>query len=105
MKGKVISKMEIFYWVDGLEFVSLLKKHGYCWKSGNELIGSGKCIYEKIMEEGYSYVPVIDHENKTVGLYPLEIYAPNSPTRDDEKFKKIADRCMTKESLIYILSA
>lgn len=85
--------MEKFYWVDGDGFIKLLAANGYVWSIGESPVGSGENINEKFIVPGYSYVPVIDYDAKTLKLYPLEIYAPNSPTADREKFKAITDKC------------
>lgn len=89
--------MEKLYWINGIGYINLLKKHGYVWLSGTEM-GTGSGI-EKFLEEGYSDVISVNYSNKTVGIVPLEIYASDSPTANAEKFRKIADLCGNLEDL------
>lgn len=84
--------MERLYWINGIGFVALLKKHGFTWQGG-EKVGSGKSIIEQIMDDAYAYVIAVNHAKKTLGIYPLEIYAPDSPTANAEKYKRIVDLC------------
>lgn len=84
--------MEKLYWMNGIKFVGLLKKHGYAWQGGGK-VGSGTSIMEQIIKDAYAYVIAVNHVKKTLGIYPLEIYAPGSPTADAEKYKKVVDRC------------
>lgn len=84
--------MEKLYWINGIKFIELLKKHGYTWQSG-EKVGSGTSIVEKIIKDAYAHVIAVNHVKKTLGIYPLEIYAPGSPTENAEKYQKVVDRC------------
>lgn len=90
--------MERFYWINGIGFVGLLKKYGYTWQSG-ENVGNGKSIIERIIEDAYAHVIVVNHVKKTLGIYPLEIYAPGSPTADAEKYNRVVDMCGSLDDL------
>lgn len=66
-------------------FLTFLAEHKFLYASGN-VPGTGECVLEKCHDGELSTVYIIHLENNLVGYFPLEIYQPGSPTRDDEKF-------------------
>lgn len=90
--------MERLYWINGISFVGLLKNCGYQWQSGQN-VGCGTNIMEQCLDDAYAYVIGVNHFKKTLGIYPLEIYAPGSPTADAEKYKRVVDRCGSLDDL------
>lgn len=95
--------MTKYYWINGNEFIGLLKEHGYKWQGGGN-VGEGGGL-EKYIPDEYAHVPAIDHQKKILSIFPLEIYAPGSPTRDNEKYQKIVDMCGDLEDLKNDLAA
>lgn len=90
--------MSKFYWLDGTSFIKLLNFHRYSWQSGYA-VGSGESVIERTMENNCAYVITANHSQKTIGIYPLEIYVPGSPTQNDEKYNKIVNMCGSIEDL------
>ena len=90
--------MERLYWMNGIAFVGLLKTYGYKWQSGQN-VGSGTNTMELNINDKYAYVIGVNLLKKTLGIYPLEIYAPESPTANAEKYKEIVDKCGSFDDL------
>lgn len=99
--------MRKMYYLEGTEWIKVLGDANYEWKTGNKL-GSGTDIVERIIKKGNqdkitASVISIDHQYKTVGVFPAEIYAPDSPTADAEKLERILNQCSDYEELKYIV--
>lgn len=69
------------------DFLKFLANNGFSYMSG-EIPGTGSSILERAHNPELSVVYSIDVQKRKVGYFPLEIYAKDSPTRDDEKFNR-----------------
>lgn len=92
--------MKQMYLINGNSWLKLLQEHGYTWGSiHGDPVGSGT-IGESCVDNQHSYCFTLDHTEKVVCWFPLEIYAPDSPTANKEKFDYFVAKCASEEELI-----
>lgn len=86
--------MESYYWVNGKAFLKPFALYGYTWAGMCTYpVGSGQSVIERSLDDNYAIVIFADHKKKEISCYPLEIYAPGSPTADPEKYQHMVDKC------------
>lgn len=95
--------MTKMYYVEGIEWIKTLRDADYEWKAGYKL-GDGTSLIERIIkqenqEKITANVITIDHQYKTVQVFPAEVLAPGSPTADAEKLEKVLNQCGDFEEL------
>lgn len=93
------------YLVEGEDWFYHLQKYGYHWgNTHGDLVGSG-AIGERDINNGSSYCIVVDTKEKSVSWFPLEIYAPESPIANKEKFDYYVAKCLSDSDLIKNIKA
>lgn len=76
------------------DILTFLADNNFYYASGN-IPGTGESILEKVHNKELSTVYALDIENKIITYFPLEIYQPDSPTRDDTKFEYYAKQLIS----------
>lgn len=95
--------MKYLVWINGEEhddFLKELGKHNFTWEGGN-IAGDGTCIIERCFDRNYATTYYVDFYKKKLSYcVGMEIYAPSSHMRNDQKYNEYLEQCKSCEYIL-----